>query len=108
MHCQISLVSILMSTKRDLSCDYWTKTCNMKVLLVFIPMITLFEAVYDVKNNLFDWSHCVNVPLYWSESESDIASRLVHKESNLMFTLSSDKNQMKICFRSVSKNLWLK
>ena len=55
-------------------------------------MITLFEAVHDVKNNLFDWSHCVNVPLYWSESESDVASRLVHRESNLMFTLSSDKN----------------
>ena len=33
--------------------------------------------------------------LYWWErkSESDIASKYVHRESKLMFTLNSDKNQ---------------
>ena len=35
----------------------------------------------------------VRVRLYWYES--DIASRWVHRESNLMFTLSSDKDQRK-------------
>ena len=39
--------------------------------------------------------------LYWDESESDIASRWVQKESNLMFTLSSIKDQRKIS-RSLS------
>ena len=33
--------------------------------------------------------------LYWCKGESNVASRLVHRESNLMFTLSSDKNQRK-------------
>ena len=41
----------------------------------------------------------VNVPrhchskfhLQWGESESDVASRWVHRKSNLMFTLSSEK-----------------
>ena len=37
----------------------------------------------------------LRVRLYWCESESDIVSRWVHKESNLMFTLNSDKNQRK-------------
>ena len=39
----------------------------------------------------------VRVHLYWpeNESESDIASRWVHRESNLMFTLSSNQNQRK-------------
>ena len=31
------------------------------------------------------------VHLYWSESESGIAFRWIHRESNLMFSLSSDK-----------------
>ena len=37
------------------------------------------------------------VRLYWcdNESESDIASTWVHRESNLMFTLSSGKDQRK-------------
>ena len=37
----------------------------------------------------------VRVCLYWSESESNITSRWVHRESNLIFTLSSDKIQRK-------------
>ena len=37
----------------------------------------------------------LRVCLYCSESESDIASRWVHRESNLMFTLSSNKDQRK-------------
>ena len=39
--------------------------------------------------------------LYSDESESDIASRLVQKESNLMFTLSSitDHNYAQAVFR---------
>ena len=35
----------------------------------------------------------LRVSLYCSESESNITSRWVHRESNLMFTLSSDKDQ---------------
>ena len=35
------------------------------------------------------------VRLYWCESKTDIASRWIHRESNLMFTLSSDKDQSK-------------
>ena len=35
----------------------------------------------------------LRVSLYCSESESDIAFRWVHRESNLMFILSSDKDQ---------------
>lgn len=31
-------------------------------------------------------------------NESDVASRCVHRESNLMFTISSTKNQKKIVF----------
>ena len=37
------------------------------------------------------------VHLYWCNS--DVASRWVHRESNLLFTLSSDKDQRKIRFR---------
>ena len=33
--------------------------------------------------------------LYWNESESDIVSRRFHREFNLMFTLSSGKDQRK-------------
>ena len=40
-------------------------------------------------------SGIVKVYLYWCESESDVASRLVHRGSNLMFTLRSDKDQRK-------------
>ena len=36
----------------------------------------------------------LRVRLYWDESERDIASRWVHRESNLMFTLDSDKDQI--------------
>ena len=41
--------------------------------------------------------HCIRVPLYWgeSESESDIAFKWTHRKSNLMFTWSSDKDQRK-------------
>ena len=40
------------------------------------------------------WGNALGVNLYWSESErNDIASRWVHRESNLMFTLSRDKGQ---------------
>ena len=40
----------------------------------------------------------IRVHLHWIEieSKSDIASRWVHRESNLMLTLSSDKDQRKI------------
>ena len=46
------------------------------------------------------WSKCVfdlilRVSLHWRESESDVASRWVHRQSNLMFTLSNDKDQRK-------------
>ena len=37
----------------------------------------------------------VNGPLYWHEIESDITSRWVDRESNLMSTLISDKDQRK-------------
>ena len=37
----------------------------------------------------------VNVRSYWRERERDMVSRWVHKESNLIFTLSSDKDQKK-------------
>ena len=47
--------------------------------------------------SLCKWA--LKVRLYWSES--DIASRWVHSESNLMFRLSIDKDQGKIRFRSV-------
>ena len=45
----------------------------------------------------------VRVRLYWRESESerDIASRWVHREFNLMFTLNNDKDQRKNRFRSM-------
>ena len=50
----------------------------------------------------------IRVRLYWSESESDIAYRWVHKESNLMFALSSDKDQRKNSLsRSLSVNSYL-
>ena len=35
----------------------------------------------------------VRVRLYCGESENDIASRSIHRESNLMLTVSSDKDQ---------------
>ena len=41
----------------------------------------------------------LKVNLYRSESATDIASRWVHRESNLMFTLISDKDQRKNRFR---------
>ena len=40
-------------------------------------------------------SHLVRVPLYWCESESDISSSLVHRESNLILIMSSDKDQLR-------------
>ena len=50
--------------------------------------------------------HYVRVRLCWceSESESDIASRWVQRETNLMFTLSSDKDRSK---NSLSRSLSL-
>ena len=48
----------------------------------------------------------VSARLYWAESESDIASRWLHGESNLMFKLSSEKDQRKIHFlRGVNEPL---
>ena len=54
---------------------------------------------YHIKNATM--MHLIRVCLYYgendvmgqSESESDIASRWVQRESNLMFTLSNDKDQ---------------
>ena len=40
------------------------------------------------------------------ESESVVAFRWVYREFNLMFTLSSDKDQRKNCFRSMEMNLF--
>ena len=40
----------------------------------------------------------VGVHLHWRESKSDIASRWVHRKSNLMFALSSDEDQRKYSF----------
>ena len=37
----------------------------------------------------------LRVHLNKSESESDVASRCVHRKSNLMFALNSDKDQRK-------------
>ena len=45
---------------------------------------------YCIKNYLL-----MRVRLYWIESESGIASRWIHIESNLMFTLRSDKDRRK-------------
>ena len=42
--------------------------------------------------------------LHWVERESSIASRRVQRESNLMFTLSSDK-AIRVRLRSVQMNL---
>ena len=39
-----------------------------------------------------------NKGIYWREYKSDIASRLVHKESKLMFTLSGQNDQRKKSF----------
>ena len=50
----------------------------------------------------------VRVRLYWYES--DIASRWVHRESNLMFTLSSDQlkeNNSRLLSPSVNQRLQL-
>ena len=47
----------------------------------------------------------VRVSLYYSES--DIASRWVHRESNLIFTLSSDEDYIErsfLCSSSISVN----
>ena len=41
--------------------------------------------------------------LFWSKRESDITSRWVHREFNLMFTLNSDRNERKnLLSRSLS------
>ena len=52
---------------------------------------------------------CVRVCLHLSESKSDITSRWVQREFNLMFRLGSDKDQRKnrfhVHFRFVSMNL---
>ena len=49
----------------------------------------------------------LRVLLYYSKNESDIASRWVHRESNLMFTLSNNKGQRKnrFAFAFVQCNL---
>ena len=38
----------------------------------------------------------LRVSLHWPESESDVASTWVHRQSNLMFTMSNDKDRRKI------------
>ena len=38
--------------------------------------------------------HALRVRLYWSKSD-DIASKRIHRESNLVFTLSSNKDEEK-------------
>ena len=40
-------------------------------------------------------SFSLRIRLHWREIESDITSRWVVRESNLMFTLISDKDQRK-------------
>ena len=47
------------------------------------------------------------VRLYLHESESDIASIWIPRESNLMFTLSSDKDQRKIRFYHRFRAVWI-
>ena len=53
----------------------------------------------------------VRLDLRKSESESDVASRWVHRESNLMFMLNSDKDQrnhrFRLRFLSVSVNPYI-
>ena len=61
----------------------------------YITILTFHETIsfsYSLKSHF-------RVTLHWPESESDMASRWVHRESNLMFTLSSDKIKEKTRFR---------
>ena len=52
------------------------------------------EIAVTLRSPLVTVNESFRVRLYWSKSgsESDIASQLDHRKSNLMFTLSSDKN----------------
>ena len=65
------------------------------------------DMIHDVKKEKVNFtrksrrSDCQKK--YWTKS--DIASRRVHRESNLMFTLSSVKDQKKICFRVRSRSM---
>ena len=47
---------------------------------------------------------CVRLSLYWGESEGDIVNKSVYRESNLMFTMSSNKDYR---IKSLSNSLLL-
>ena len=53
---------------------------NIKHFFAFVSAFTQCEWLLRLR-------------FYWYESESDITSRWVHRECNLMLTLSSDKDQ---------------
>ena len=65
------------------------------VLLVAKHLQNLFSYHFFHTNDVWQTSflRLVRSRLYWCES--DIVSRWVHRESNLMFTLNSNKNQRK-------------
>ena len=80
--------------------------CSRKFLVVISKIINrLADAKWQVLRNVSYIKICsalvivchggIRVRLHWSESESDIASRWVLWESNLMFTFSSDKDERK-------------
>ena len=67
------------------------------VTVQYRPLIAILVFAFVVAQR--EW--ILRVRLYWNESEikSNIATKWVHKESNVMFTLRGDKDQQKIRFR---------
>ena len=77
--------------------DYWNNRSYLKRKKNEIVITRKEERNFL---QLVTESYTIRVRLYWREieSKSDIPSRWVHREFNLMLTLSSDKDQRKSSF----------
>ena len=83
-----------MKTKTSKCCKYNKKSFSFQLSLSVNGSLRL-KSVTDPGGEQRIIPIALKVRLYWSESESDVAPRAVHRESNLMFTLSSDKDHRK-------------
>ena len=82
-------------------CTFVNPICSSSVLCCYVHTmdsygLDLFFAQIRFVIVFVFCEYIIRVRLYCCESENDIASKWVRRESNLMFKLSSDKDQRKM------------
>ena len=65
----------------------------LRIWHVLFLLKHLKESINGLFIHTIAWAINIMVRLCWNESESDITSRWAHRESNLMLTLSIDKDE---------------